>query len=445
MSTDIASNDAALAGRWTTVSGADTEAPQVEAPSLRRRMRRWFYRRFVRGLTLSQNIVLSLAERAVRRRPRPANGQCDILLTGRFDSDNWVVSHVYPLAASKNCRRVRMVSTNPVPEIDKVKPIYPGRWLVRLAGATGARLLTFVCCAVRTRPDVVGGFHLLINGLVVSALARLIGARSMYFCVGGPTEVEDGGIWGEPGPFAKMETPDPVVERRLVRAAGACDMVITMGTRAATFLRGKGADTNFHVVSGGIDSRRFSPSDDSSINFDLILVGRLAEIKRIDTFLHAMKKVSQTLPASSAAIVGDGPMRPALERLAFDLGIDRNVTFLGHQKNVEQWLKQARIFCLTSRSEGLALSMMEAMMCGVPAVVSDVGDLGDLIDEGVNGYLVERSSPDAFAQRMIDLLTDQPKLAAFSRAARRAALRYRTEATISQWDGILADGAATDS
>jgi glycosyltransferase involved in cell wall biosynthesis len=57
-----------------------------------------------------------------------------------------------------------------------------------------------------------------------------------------------------------------------------------------------------------------------------------------------------------------------------NLGIDRNVRFAGHQNTVEDWLRKSKVFVLTSDSEGLSLSMMEAMMCGLPAIVSDVGE-----------------------------------------------------------------------
>jgi len=80
---------------------------------------------------------------------------------------------------------------------------------------------------------------------------------------------------------------------------------------------------------------------------------------------------------------------------------------------------------------------MEAMMCGLPAVVSNVGDLGDLVKEGVSGYLVDEASPEAFADRIVAILSDRDKYAAFSHASRSAALRYDTGATTRLWDGIL--------
>src|SRR5574341_2040542 len=111
-------------------------------------------------------------------------GRYEILLTGTYYADNWILAHLGPLAMSKRCARIRMVSVSPVPSAHKVEGIYPPALLVRALGAVPARLLTFVWFGLRTRPHILGGFHLLVNGLVVALLSRLIGARSLYFCVG---------------------------------------------------------------------------------------------------------------------------------------------------------------------------------------------------------------------------------------------------------------------
>jgi len=84
--------------------------------------------------------------------------------------------------------------------------------------------------------------------------------------------------------------------------------------------------------------------------------------------------------------------------------------------------------------------MMEAMMCGLPAVVTDVGDLADLVEDGVNGFLVPRRSPQKFADRILELLADKSKLASFSIAARHSAMHHKTDNIVAQWDQILCDG-----
>jgi len=423
-------------------SSADSQGEQVytnKSVSLVKRLRRLFWHLVARQFTLLCVVVVKVAGLLARRRRELLPGQgYEIMLTGRFDSDNWILAHLGPLSASKECSRLWMVSTNPVPAIPKVVAIYPPKWLMKVVGVTSARLLTFAWVAIRKRPHVVGGFHIIPNGIGAAIAGRLAGARSIYFSVGGPPEIRDGGVFSEAGYLRKMETPDPLVERRLLSIISKFDLIITMGTKAVDFFRNKGIDTNFHVVSGGIDPIRFQPAKEAPL-YDLILTGRLVSIKRIDVFLQAVHNITKKFPNVRAVIVGDGKLREELHSLSVDLHIDHNVRFVGYQDDIESWLRESKIFVLTSDSEGLSLSMMEAMMCGLPAVVSDVGDLGDLVDNGANGYLVPRRSPELFADRLVELLSDESKLQAFSQAARRSALGYETQATIQRWDNILAN------
>ena len=364
----------------------------------------------------------------------------EILLTGTFYSDNWIAAHLRPLAASPACARVSMVSVRPVPDIDKVEVVRPPLFLIALAGEVPARLVWFIWTAVRRRPHVVGGFHLLVNGLVAALVARLIGARSLYFCVGGAMEVVDGGIWAENRVFGQMETADPVIEEMLLRAVGQFDLIVAMGTNTIRYFRGRGVEGSLHAIAGGIDGRRFGPST-AAASVDLVIVGRLEPIKRVDLFLHAVARIAARIPGVTAVVVGEGSLRPSLERLAVDLGIGGQVRFVGRQDDVAVWLRSARLLVLTSDSEGLPLSVMEAMMCGLPPVASRVGDLSDLVEHGVNGYLVGPRAPEAFAERILELLLDPRLRARFSEAARRSAERHDIAEVSRRWDAVLADGS----
>lgn len=369
------------------------------------------------------------------RRVLPAQG-ADVLLTGTFHSANWVLAHLVPLRRSRWCRRLRVVSVFDVPAIEGIEVIKPSSRLIALVGAVPARLLTFCWVALSARPDVVGGFHLLFNGLFAALVGRLIGARTAYFCVGGPAEVLGGGIKSENRLFERIPGPDEAIERLLVRAVRAFDLVVTMGTGAAQFFRERGIDGMIRVVSGGIDASRFQVRE-AVPEFDAILVGRLAPIKRIDRFLRAIHLLSIEFPCVRAAVVGDGILRGELEHAAAQLGIRQNVVFAGQQTNIEAWMQNAKIFTLTSESEGLSLAVMEAMMCGLPCVVSAVGDLPDLVVEGVNGFLVQNQDSATFAEKIGALLRDGALLERMSEEAIRAASKYELSAATRLWDELL--------
>ncbi len=412
----------------------EREPPPLQAPASAREG--FGVRIQIRCVTAAFILLLRAARRlGPHPRPIPPEG-ADILLTGTFHSDNWVRAHIAPLAASRHCARIRIVATAAVPVVPKVEAIYPPSWLTRTIGQAGARLVVFAWVAVRSRPHVIAAFHLLFNGLTAALLARCVGARSMYFCVGGPAEVLYGGIWSENRFFQRLRRPDALVEQWLLEGVAAQHIVITMGTRAEQFFRSRGIATAIHVVPGGIDPDRFPPSSVEA-TYDAILVGRLSPIKRIDLFIRAVAELAAVRPDVKAVIVGDGPLRDEMRALAAAMGLMRNITFAGKQSDVGAWLRRSRVFVLTSDSEGLALSLMEAMMSGLPAVVSDVGDLPDLVTDDVNGYLVRDRTPQAFSTRIAALLRNDSTYRRVAAAARGAARRYETAETVRLWDTVL--------
>jgi L-malate glycosyltransferase len=371
-----------------------------------------------------------------RSRSPLSTGPRRILLTGTFFAENWALNHIKPLAASAACERVLLVTTFPLPPIDNLDAIRPPGWAIRLLGEVPARLLTFMIVAVRERPDAVGGFHILPNALLALLMARVIGCRSIYFCGGGSAELEGGGYYSGARTAALLKGPDAGLERRLLRAVKEMDLVVTMGNGARNFFIGRDVATRIEVVPGGIDFGEFA-FDARQKSRDLILVGRLHPVKRIDLFLRAVKSLSARLPRISAVVLGDGELAEPLRRLSKELRVDGHVTFAGHQSDVKPWLAQSKVFVLTSESEGLSLAMMEAMLAGLPCVVADVGELGELVEHGTTGFLVEDATPDAFADRIELLLTDDGLRQRFAAAGRNAALRFTTAETTKRWDRVL--------
>jgi glycosyltransferase involved in cell wall biosynthesis len=209
-----------------------------------------------------------------------------------------------------------------------------------------------------------------------------------------------------------------------------------MGQRAKEFFRTHGVRSRIEIIPGGIDSHRYGVSNQDWV-YDLILVGRLEQIKRIDIFLETVRVLLSERPKISAVVVGHGELDVSLKNLAKHLGVEKNVTFAGYQHDVSSWLAQSKVFVLTSDSEGLSLALMEAMMSGLPCVVSDVGELGELVEHNVNGFLVQERSPRTFASFIGPLLRDEELHSEFAVASRKAALRFDLAATARHWERVL--------
>jgi len=303
-------------------------------------------------------------------------------------------------------------------------------------GVTPSRLLIYAYIAIRHRPDIIGGFHLLINGLQAMALARCLGRTSLYINGGGPRETLGGGYLGNEI-FGLSGQHDDALERKLLKAVDQIDIVVTMGRKVIEYLRKGGAThPRFEIVPGGIDGSLYAHRHTEK-KYDLITVGQMGYVKRFDVLLESIKEASEKMPSIALAIVGSGELEEDLKDQAARLGISENVSFPGFQTDVVSWLHQSRVFVLTSDSEGLSLALMEAMMCGLPAIVSDVGELCELVEHDINGFLVERRQPSEFAQRFVELLENKPKLDAFSHAATQAASRCDIGHTVEKWNTLF--------
>jgi glycosyltransferase involved in cell wall biosynthesis len=418
------------------VSGLPERANAREIPRSRvARLRLSAVHLGIRFFVLLYGVGVVLAK-IIGPNQRPLPERIDALLTATFYSQNWIGAHLHPLAASSRCGRIWMVATSQVPAIEKVIAIYPPGLLIRCVGKVPARLLIFAWVALKRRPDVIGGFHILLNGMLAALLAKLCGSHALYICGGGPREILDGGIRGENRLFGRLVTPDAFVEKHLLRAVDEFDCVITMGRRAAAFFRDRGVKASMFQNPGGLDDRVFCPAGSEKV-FDVVIAGRISRVKRIDIFLRAIAIVRQTVPEVRAVVVGDGPLRREMEVLSKELLLDETVCFAGQQTNVAPWLQSSRIFALTSDSEGVSLAMMEAMSCGLPVVVSKVGDLDEMVVPELNGFLVEERTPENFATCIARLIRDESLRDRMSVAAREKAhaLGYRSAGEL--WDRIL--------
>lgn len=219
-------------------------------------------------------------------------------------------------------------------------------------------------------------------------------------------------------------------------AASADELLFSSRDLRARFLallspikRGEVA-SRCHVCAMGIEPRGPAP-DRAALRAALGLrgmtvlsLGRLIELKGIE---HAIRAVAQ-LPEAELVVVGDGPDRARLERLARDS--TARVRFVGAQygHDKSRWLQAADLFVLPSivlpsgRSEGMPTAVLEAMEHGLPVLASDVGGVRDVVQPGVNGLLVPAGDPAALAQALRTL-----------RPAQRAELAEGARATAAMY------------
>nr|WP_298151230.1 glycosyltransferase [uncultured Pseudoxanthomonas sp.] len=182
------------------------------------------------------------------------------------------------------------------------------------------------------------------------------------------------------------------------------------------------------AVPNGIRLERFRPADDvarQALVAELGLppgsriigtVGRLQPVKDHALLLRAFAKVRMQVPEAALVIVGDGPLRAALEAQAEQAGLSDAVRFMGDRHDVPRLLTGMEVFALSSASEGYSVALLEACASSLPIVATDVGGNREIVRHGINGRLVPSGDTAAIATALIALLRGGEQAAAMGRA-----------------------------
>jgi N-acetyl-alpha-D-glucosaminyl L-malate synthase BshA len=170
----------------------------------------------------------------------------------------------------------------------------------------------------------------------------------------------------------------------------------------------------------------------------LIHISNFREVKRVRDVIRIFARVRRAIP-STLVMIGDGPERADAERESRDLGVERDVRFLGRIDTVAPLLQASDLFLLPSQSESFGLAALEAMACGVPVVGSRAGGLPELIQDGVSGVLEPPGSVEAMARRAAEILREPARHAEMRRAALERARHYAADAIVPRYEALYRD------
>jgi glycosyltransferase involved in cell wall biosynthesis len=172
-------------------------------------------------------------------------------------------------------------------------------------------------------------------------------------------------------------------------------------------------------------------------------VGHLVRQKRPERALEVLGRLRAEGCTAHLVVAGSGPLRPELEAQAGGLGVTGSVTFLGQRDDVECVLAGVDVVLLTSETEGIPGVAIEALMAGCPVVTVPVGGVGEVVENGVTGLVVDGNDPAPMAEAVARLLADDETRAIMSRECRSRADRFSASASAAVYAELFGEALAT--
>jgi len=215
-----------------------------------------------------------------------------------------------------------------------------------------------------------------------------------------------------------------VVELKYAVAATCCDWIVGICDATANNIRSihsVPARKIVRVYNGATPLMRVAREQlPSKTGFTLVYVGRLEPVKNHSLLLRAFCVALSSSPDLRLWMVGDGSERKMLENLAVELGISAQVKFWGQQLDVARFFSAADAFIMSSKSEGLPMSLLQAFSLGVPAIVTNVGGMAEAVRMAQAGITVSPTDPAEMAAAILRLAGSDAERERFSTNAEDA-------------------------
>lgn len=213
------------------------------------------------------------------------------------------------------------------------------------------------------------------------------------------------------GDLGRNSPFDRFWQRRVIRRA---DAITAISSYLSDFARRFNKKVPIFIVPNGVDLEKFRNHESGITNYGkektIITVSRLVRKNGIDVLIKAAQKLKSLIPDSKfiIRIIGDGPERKKLEKLAEKSGIADKVKFLGSisPDELPVYLARADVFVRPSRSEGLGSAFLEAMAAGVPVIGTSVGGIPDFLKDTETGLFCQSENPEDLSEKISLVLND---------------------------------------
>lgn len=232
-----------------------------------------------------------------------------------------------------------------------------------------------------------------------------------------------------------------LIAKKIVSSCNQFDHIISVSKNLATKLPTTGIKKPITYISNPIifSNKKDSVFSKKAENFTILFAGRLDPEKNIPYLFRAFKKLLETKPEAKLLVAGRGTQLNNLEKLSVELGIQNNVKFLGFltHEALSKYYASCDVFVLPSIFETQGLVAMEAMWFGKPVIVTNqIVSAEELIDHGINGYIVNASSDNDLADRLQILANDPALRAKMGAAGHERAKDYQPEIVMDDLESV---------
>ena len=171
-------------------------------------------------------------------------------------------------------------------------------------------------------------------------------------------------------------------------------------------------------------------------------VSNFRKVKRIQDVLKIFRIINNSIP-SKLVLVGDGPERPKMERLARELEISDHVNFLGNLKSTKEVLNISDLFILPSSSESFGLAALEALACGVPVISTNSGGIPEVVEHGKSGFLSEAGNFKEMGQNALNIISDNQTHNQFKSNAIKSAKKFDIQHILPKYEEVYKESLNT--
>lgn len=345
-----------------------------------------------------------------------------IQLAGRMKSRGWDVKIVSMLPPQAFVDQL-MAKGIDIATLDMTKGVADPRAVIRL----GKLLLVW-------RPEILHSHNAPAN--LLGRITRLVSRVPVV--VSTVHSVYEGPKWRE----LAYRITDPL-----------CDMTTAVSQAVALRCRTNRTVSlkKLRVVPNGVDVSKFKPNSGIRTKLRDILglqdrfvwlaVGRFHESKDYGTMLTAFSRLVARASNCILLIVGDGPLRISMHNLVNQLGLEQHVRFLGIRSDIPDLMNAADAYVMSSVWEGMPMVLLEAAASGLPIVATNVGGNAEVIQDGINGYLVPPKNPDALAKSMFRVmqLDDSARKSMGNHGIDYVTNNFSLDRIVQLWESLYGD------